>query len=84
MESELGYKLIQWSNYRPYAELRKYRNPANAEEAERYPNVDWVDTMLKDAAFSYNASVNVSGGTRFVKYFAAVDYAHEGDMYKKM
>ncbi len=82
IESELGYKPDQWSYYRPYEELNKYRNPANAEEAERYPNVDWVDTMLKDAAFSYNASVNVSGGTSFVKYFAAVDYAYEGDMYK--
>ena len=30
---------------------------------------------------SYNANVNVSGGTRFVKYFASVDYVHEGDLF---
>jgi len=43
-----------------------------------------VDELLKEVATSYNANVNVSGGTRFVKYFASLDYAHEGDIYKSV
>ena len=82
IENELGYKPEQWINYRPQDIINKYRYPANDEEFERYPNVNWVDELLKDVATSYNANVNVSGGTRFVRYFASLDYAHEGDIYK--
>ena len=32
---------------------------------------------------SYNASVDVSGGTKNVKYFTSVDFTHEGDLFKK-
>jgi TonB-linked SusC/RagA family outer membrane protein len=83
IENELGYAPSQWVNYRPQDIINKYRYPANLEEFERYPNVNWVDELLKDVATSYNANVNVSGGTRFVKYFASLDYAHEGDIYKQ-
>ncbi len=37
----------------------------------------------KDYAMSYKASVNVSGGTKWVKYFAAVDFTSEGDMFRE-
>ncbi len=82
--SELAYHPDSWSYYLTQDRLNKYRHPANLAEAERYPNVDWVDYLLKDVATSYNANVNISGGTKFVKYFAAVDFAHEGDIYKKV
>ena len=32
---------------------------------------------------SYNPSINLSGGTRHVKYFAAVDFLHEGDLFRE-
>ena len=32
---------------------------------------------------SYNANVNVSGGTKFVKYFASADFVHEGDLVRE-
>ena len=32
---------------------------------------------------AYNANVNISGGTKFVKYFAAVDFQHEGDLFRE-
>jgi TonB-linked SusC/RagA family outer membrane protein len=83
IENELGYAPEQWVNIKPQNLIDKYRWPANLEEFERYPNVNWVDELLKDVATSYNANVNVSGGTRFVKYFASLDYAHEGDIYKQ-
>lgn len=82
IEGELGYKPESWSYYLPQETIDKYRYPANTEEFERYPNVDWVDELLKDYATSYNANINVSGGTKFAKYFVSLDYAHEGDLYK--
>ena len=84
IENELSYRPEGWSYYLTQDRLNKYRHPANVAEAERYPNVNWVDELLKDYATSYNVNMNLSGGTRFVKYFANVDYAHEGDLYKKV
>lgn len=84
IERELGVSPSSWYNYVPYAELDKYRNPANQAEAERYPNIDWQDQLVKKAVMSYNGSLNVSGGSPFVKYFTSVDYLHEGDIIKKI
>ena len=84
IESELAYHPDSWSYYLTQDRLNKYRYPANLAEAERYPNIDWADYLLKNVATSYNANINISGGTKFVKYFASVDYTHEGDIYKKV
>jgi len=82
LEREMGISPTAWGYYKPMAIIDKYRNPANAEEWDRYPNVDWVDELFKDYAVSYNLSANVSGGSKFVSYFAAVDFVHEGDLFK--
>ncbi len=71
-----------WEDVMPMEFISKFRNPLTVEDWDRYPNVDWEDVLFKDAAFSYNASVDVSGGTKFVKYYAAVDFLHEGDLFK--
>ena len=83
IEQELGYaKAENWEKMTPYDILQKYRYPANVEESERYPNVDWKSALLKDYAMSYNANLNISGGTSFVKYFANLDFQNEGDLYR--
>ena len=82
IENELGLTPDSWSKITPAGILNKYRNPANLEEAERYPNVDWEKEMFRPAAMSYNPHVNISGGTKNVKYFAAIDFLHEGDLYR--
>lgn len=79
---ELGLMPSSWSYMTPYETLLKYRNPANLEEFERYPNVDWQDYLFKDYAMAYNGAVSISGGTRLVKYFAAIDFVHEGDLFR--
>lgn len=84
IESELPYRPEAWSYYLTQDRLHKYRYPANREEMERYPNVNWVDELLKDVATSYTVNINLSGGSKWVKYFASADYAHEGDIYKKV
>ncbi len=82
-ENELGLNPDSWSKMLPMSTIEKYRHPANLEEAERYPNVDWADQLFNKSAISYNPNINVSGGTAFVKYFASLDFLHEGDLYRK-
>ena len=86
-----------WAYYRPQTFINNFRNQdytvkANKDvdgnylgdysQAERYPNVDWQDEMFKNYAFSYNTNLNISGGTKYVKYFVAFDFQNEGDMTK--
>lgn len=71
-----------WEYIRPQAFIENYRNQTTLEQRERYPNVDWQDALFNKFAMSYNANVNVSGGTKFVKYFASADYINEGDLFK--
>ncbi len=82
IERELGIASGSWDDIMPQSVINMYRNQTTQEQRERYPNVDWQDVLFKDATTSYSGSVDVSGGTKFVKYFAAVDYAHEGDLYR--
>lgn len=82
IEYELNQSPDSWNKYLPEEILDKYRNPANETEAARYPNVDWDKILFKDHTMSHNASVNISGGTKFVKYFTNVDFLHEGDLFR--
>ncbi|HEY1113550.1 MAG TPA: TonB-dependent receptor [Chitinophagaceae bacterium] len=82
IEYELAMSPSSWNDYLPQEMLNKYRNPASPEEAERYPNVDWADALFNDHAMSYNANLNISGGTPFVKYFTSADFLNEGDLFK--
>lgn len=81
---ELGLNEASWEEYTPLGELEKYRNPSSTEEAERYPNVDWAEMLVKDFAMSYNANINATGGNSYVKYFTSIDYLSEGDILKKV
>lgn len=81
---ELAINPTSWKYMTPETTLRKYRYPANLEEYERYPNVDWQDVLFKDYAMSYNANVAISGGTRFVRYYAVIDFLSEGDLFENI
>jgi TonB-linked SusC/RagA family outer membrane protein len=83
IENELALTPSAWNDYLPQAIIDKYRFQTTQEQRERYPNVDWQDTLFKDYAMSYNASLNVSGGTEFVKYFTSADFLSEGDLFEK-
>lgn len=86
-----------WGFYRPQTFINNFRNQdttvmpqfnANGEylgdysQAERYPNTDWQSEMFNRTALSYNTNLNISGGTKFVKYFVSFDFQNEGDMTK--
>ena len=83
IEHELGISPNSWSFMTPQSVLNNYRNQTSMEQMMRYPNVDWEDVMFKDFAMSYNASVNVSGGSDKLKYFVAADYQKEGDLFEQ-
>jgi TonB-linked SusC/RagA family outer membrane protein len=82
IERELALVPGDWSLYTPKAILEKYRNPANSAESDQYPNVDWEKELFKNHTMSYNTSINVSGGTKNVKYFNSVDFLYEGDLFR--
>ena len=83
IEYELALRPDAWASIMPMEIMNKYRNPANLEESERYPNVDWVNVLFRDNAMSQNASLNVSGGTSLVKYFTSVDFLDEADLFRR-
>ncbi len=82
IEHELNLSPSSFAYVKPVSFIENYRNQTTVEQRERYPNVDWQDALFKDYCMSYNANLNVAGGTKFVKYFAGVDFVSEGDLYK--
>lgn len=82
IEHELALRPESWESVRPQSFIENYRNQTTQEQRERYPNVDWQKALFKDFTMSYNANINISGGTKFVKYFASADFVHEGDLFK--
>ena len=51
-------------------------------DPDLYPNVDWMDLLLKDGAWSYRANVNLSGGGNTSRYYASMSYVEDQGMYK--
>ncbi|MEA4918061.1 TonB-dependent receptor [Proteiniphilum sp.] len=51
-------------------------------DPDLYPNVDWMDTLLKDGAWSYRANINLSGGGSTARYFVSASYVEDEGMYK--
>ena len=47
-----------------------------------YPNTDWVDYILKPTAMQYKGNVNISGGTKKVKYFVSVGVLSQDGLFK--
>ena len=82
IQRETPIDAASWDAFKDMETIKKYRYPANSTEWDRYPDVDWQDELFKKTAMSYNVTADVSGGTKSVKYFAAIDYTHEGDIFK--
>lgn len=47
----------------------------------KYPNVDWIDEMLKPSQMT-RADFNIGGGSKLVKYFVNVGYTQQDGLYK--
>lgn len=49
---------------------------------EIFPNINWVDYLTKPAAYQTRSSVNISGGTKDVKYFVSGGYMFQDGMFR--
>lgn len=90
IENELNASPASWANIENQVFINNYRNqdPSARDEngnliSERYPNIDWQDELFKSHAMAYNANINISGGSKFVRYYSALDWTNEQDMFKK-
>ncbi len=61
-------------------ELQKFKD---GSDPIWYPNIDWFDYLTRDFYTQTQHNVNVSGGTKMVKYFASVGYLFEDGIFKK-
>ncbi len=51
-------------------------------DPELFPNVNWMNMILKKGAPTYRAAVDVNGGGSLARYFTSVSYVNEGGMYQ--
>ncbi len=78
--SNVAYKNDErWVQVVPEEELLKYKNNVNPY---LYPNVNWYDEAVKNFALSERANFTIQGGTEFIKYFGALNYLNEGDIFE--
>ncbi len=47
-----------------------------------YPNVNWIDYLMKSAAWQEQANVNVNGGTDKVRYFISAGILNQNSLFK--
>ena len=51
-------------------------------DQDLFPNVNWMDQLLKEGALTQRASININGGGTTARYFVSASYIDEGGMYK--
>ncbi|WP_423130291.1 SusC/RagA family TonB-linked outer membrane protein [Gaoshiqia sp. Z1-71] len=51
-------------------------------DPDLYPNVDWMDQILRDWAWSTRSALNMNGGGRTARYFISGSYQSQQGMYK--
>lgn len=61
------------------AELEIFRNGL---DQDMYSNVDWMDVIMRDGAWSSRATLNMSGGGKTARYFVSGSYQDQQGMYK--
>ena len=51
-------------------------------DPDLYPDVDWMDVMLRNGAWSSRASLNMTGGGKTARYYVGGIYQDQQGMYK--
>jgi TonB-linked SusC/RagA family outer membrane protein len=52
------------------------------QDPYRYPNIKWYKQVVKPMALMQKYNMNVSGGTKRVKYFVSMGYLNQSGMFK--
>ncbi len=47
-----------------------------------FPNTDWIDYIMDDAAWQEQVNVNVNGGTEKVRYFVSAGFLNQNSLFK--
>ena len=49
----------------------------------RFPDTDWIDYLMKDASFQSQNNINISGGTKSIRYFVSAGLMTQGGVFKE-
>jgi TonB-linked SusC/RagA family outer membrane protein len=60
----------------------RINNTINNVDPDIYPNVNWVNELLRPLTMHERVNVNVSGGSPRVRYFMSASFHHEDGLYK--
>ncbi len=74
-------------DYTPYGDIVSFKQPAMQHFKDKdmpvtYPSTNWLDYIMKSAAWQEQANVNVSGGTEKVRYFVSVGFFNQNSLFK--
>ena len=47
-----------------------------------FPNTDWIDYIMKDAAWQEQVNVNVNGGTEKMRYFVSAGFLNQNSLFE--
>ena len=75
------------ADYTPYNDIVKFDHDVmehfrTGDMPTTFPNTDWIDYIMKDAAWQEQANVNVSGGTERVRYFVSAGFLNQNSLFK--
>jgi len=79
---------VKIDDYTPYADngirfsqdvMEHFRT---GDMPQTFPNMNWIDYIMKDAAWQEQANVNVSGGTERVRYFVSAGFLNQNSLFK--
>ncbi len=59
----------------------QYAKYLNGTDPDLYPNVDWWDTIFKNSSNNVRANINVSGGSRNIRYYIAGSFYSENGVF---
>ena len=54
----------------------------NQLDPELYPNINWMNLLLKKGAPTYRANVDFNGGGELARYFVSLSYVDEGGIFE--
>lgn len=66
--------------FNPY-DLERFRL---GDDPIMYPNVNWYDYLTKKAAVQTRHNVNISGGTKNIRYFISLGFLYQDGLFKKL
>lgn len=85
----------QYASFYNEAQIRDGVNPNNVKFSPEmltafqtqsdpllYPNMDWLDYILKDYAQQSQHNMNISGGNKFFRYFVSAGMYTQGGLFK--